>query len=57
MVWGVDEWSAGYETKELDQPIGISGRRLQVRFSNQNTAGQKFKVLGMQLRYNIKGRR
>lgn len=57
MIWGTDNWSAGYETKELDLAIGASGRRIQVKFSNQNAVNQKFKILGMQLRYNIKGRR
>ena len=57
MVWGTDMWSAGYETKELDHAIGSGGRRIQLKFSNQNTAGQKFKLVGMQLRYNLRGRR
>ena len=53
MVWG-----SGTAQEEISIPLGqVTGKRLQLKFSNQNTAGQKFKVLGLNLTYNIKGRR
>lgn len=56
--WGTLIWGAGNAQEEVSIPLGqVSGKRIQLKFSNQNTAGQKFKVLGANITYNIKGRR
>ena len=56
--WGAMVWGSGTAQEEISIPLGqVTGKRLQLKFSNQNTAGQKFKVLGLNLTYNIKGRR
>lgn len=56
MVWGSDTWGGGSSQKEVRQFLGTSrGKRIQFRFSNQNTADQKFKVYRMNYAYNLKG--
>jgi len=58
MRWGTDPWDAG--TQEYENKISIGtfrGKRIQFQFNNQNTAGQSFKVLGLNLTYNLRGRR
>lgn len=58
MVWGVDSWGGGKSQNEYTLDLGsLSGRRVQFMFSNQNTAGQRFKVHWANLRYNLKGQR
>lgn len=58
MVWGTDTWGGGSESKEVRQFLGSArGKRIQFKFSNQNTAGQKFKVSRMNFAYNVKGYR
>lgn len=58
MVWGVDAWGGGKTQDERILDLGTtSGKRIQFRFSNQNTAGQRFKVHWMNLVYNVKGLR
>ncbi len=58
MMWGRDLWGGGTQEKEFRQFLGSSrGKRIQFKFSNQNTAGQKFKVLRMNFAYNLKGYR
>jgi hypothetical protein len=58
MVWGRDNWGGGSDEREYRLYLGTSrGKRIQFKFSNQNTAGQKFKVLGLNYVYNIKGLR
>lgn len=58
LVWGVSEWSAGYQEGENTIFLPASrGKRIQFKFSNQNTAGQKFKIIRMKYSYNNKGRR
>lgn len=58
MVWGLDNWGGGAENGENRIYLGqLSGKRVQFKYSNQNTAGQKFKIIGMQYSYNRKGRR
>lgn len=56
-VWGVAVWGGGNAQKEITVPLGISGKRIQFRFSNQSAANQRFKVHGMNFNYNIKGKR
>ncbi len=57
MIWGVSDWGGGQAQQRLTIPLGLSGQRIQVKFSNQNVAGQGFKVLTMTINYNIKGKR
>lgn len=58
MMWGRDSWGGGTAQEEPTVFIGSAqGKRIQFRFSNQNAAGQKFKVLGLNFNYNIKGKR
>lgn len=54
--WGTMVWGAGTSQEEVVISLGqASGKRIQFMFSNQETAGQRFKVHGMNLHYNIKG--
>lgn len=58
MVWGRDTWGGG--ANQIEPRIYLSnarGRRIQFKFDNQNTAGQKFKVHGFNFLYNLKGYR
>lgn len=58
MVWGVDVWGAGYEQGDRRVYLGGSrGKRIQYKFSNQNTVNQKFKVHWQNFTYNLKGAR
>jgi hypothetical protein len=58
MVWGVDDWGAGAAEGEERIFLGqLRGKRIQFKFSNQNTVNQKFKIIGEQFSYNRKGRR
>jgi hypothetical protein len=58
MIYGIDTWGGGAEYGEDRVFFGqLRGKRVQLRFGNQNTAGQKFKVAGLQISYNRKGRR
>jgi hypothetical protein len=55
--WGGANWGGGTDQEEITLRFGLRGKRIQLQFSNQNTAGQRFKVHGMNFRYNIKGKR
>lgn len=56
--WGTMTWGSGKAQEEVTLSLGqTTGKRLQIMFSNQNTTGQKFKVIGLNFTYNIKGRR
>lgn len=58
MVWGVDTWGGGTSQKEFRQFLSNArGRRIQFKFSNQNTVNQRFAVHGLNFLYNIKGYR
>jgi len=58
LVWGSDNWDAGRGTKDLKYPLGqFRGKRIQFKYSNKNTVNQKFQVIGINLTYNLKGRR
>jgi len=58
MVWGVDPWGGGNFQKDLQHPLGTSrGKRIQFKFSNRNTANQRFKVHWLNFTYNLKGLR
>jgi hypothetical protein len=56
LIWGAGVWGGGrtFDEKELSLNA-VSGRRIQFRFSNRNTAGQRFKVHGINFTYNIRG--
>lgn len=57
-TWGVAEWGGGSAQEEIKVPLGpLRGKRLQLKFSNQNALNQRFKVHGMRFTYNIKGKR
>jgi hypothetical protein len=56
--WGNIHWGAGTAQEEIEIPLGTaSGKRIQFKFSNQNVANQRFKVIGMKFKYNVKGKR
>lgn len=56
MIWGTDEWGGGNAQAEFRLDLGtLSGKRIQFKFSNQNTAGQRFKVHSLNFLSNIKG--
>jgi hypothetical protein len=58
MVWGVDPWGGGSYQKDIKVALaGAAGKRVQFKFSNQNTINQKFKVHWMNFTYNLKGPR
>jgi hypothetical protein len=57
MDWG-DDWGGAKTDEEVEVFLGVAaGKRIQFKFDNQNTAGQKFKVNYMRYNYNLKGRR
>ena len=58
MIWNVDDWNAGFAEFENKISIGtFRGKRIQFKFHNQNTVAQKFKILGLNLNYNLRGLR
>jgi hypothetical protein len=58
LVFGTDDWGGGTDTGEERIRLGqLRGKRIQFKFSNQNTVAQKFKVIGLQIGYNLVGRR
>lgn len=58
MVWGEDVWGGGTTQSEVQVFLGtLAGKRVQFKFSNKNTADQRFKVHGMNFLYNLKGYR
>ena len=57
-VWGAANWDAGKGQQDVPVFIGPArGKRIQFKFSNQNMAGQRFKVHGLTFTYNLKGKR
>lgn len=58
MVWGQDDWGGGASQSDLKISLGTArGKRIQFKFSNQNTVNQRFKVHFQNFTYNIKGAR
>jgi hypothetical protein len=58
LVWGTDNWDPGQEDGEIKKSLGtFRGKRIQFKFSNQNTVNQKFKIYGLNFLYNNKGLR
>lgn len=55
--WGTMVWGSGKAQEEVTLSLGqTTGKRIQFMFSNQNAVNQKFKLIGVNLTYNIKGR-
>jgi hypothetical protein len=58
LIWGIGDWGGGADQEEATVSLGqVRGKRIQLKFSNQNVAGQKFKVYGAKIHYNIRGQR
>jgi hypothetical protein len=58
MVWGRDTWGGGANQQDVRLFLaGARGKRVQYKFSNQNTAGQRFKIHWQNFTYNLKGPR
>lgn len=58
MRWGLDMWGGGKNQDEkLVYLSGARGTRIQFKFSNLNTANQRFKVHRLNYAYNKKGYR
>lgn len=58
VIWGSDVWDAGSTTDDVKQPLGqFRGKRIQFKFSNKNTLNAGFKVVGLNMSYNLKGKR
>jgi len=56
LIWGQGNWGGGREQDEFEIPLGgISGRRIQFKFTNKDTNNQRFKVHGLNFIYNIRG--
>lgn len=56
-IWGVDTWGTARTNLETRIPMGYLGRRFQIRFDNQNTIDQGFKVHRLELGFNLRRRR
>lgn len=57
-IWDVAEWGPGGQRKEVEVPVGPAlGKRIQVGFDNQDTAGQGFKVHSFKIRMNLRRQR
>jgi hypothetical protein len=58
MTWGTDIWDAGRDVKDIKSPLGqFRGKRIQFKFSNKNVVNAGFKIVGLNLTYNLKGKR
>jgi hypothetical protein len=58
MIWGTDMWGGGSYQREERIFLGSSrGKRVQFKFTNQNTVNQKFKIHRLSFLYNVKGYR
>ncbi len=56
MIWGTDVWGGGVTQTDFRIYLGTKrGKRIQFKFSNQNTINQRFKVHRANFAYNIKG--
>jgi len=57
-VWDFDVWSSAKTNRDTKIPLGgLRGKRIQFKFSNGNVADQYFKIVGLNLEYNLRGRR
>lgn len=58
MIWGVDDWGGGRSDTETQHSLGLkNGRRIQIRFDNQNAVGQAFKVHALKVLSNLRRQR
>jgi hypothetical protein len=58
VIWGSNIWDAGSATDDVKQALGqFRGKRIQFKFSNKNVINAGFKVVGLNLTYNLKGKR
>lgn len=58
MVWGTDIWGGGVSQENIMLDLGTAaGKRIQFKFTNQNTVNQRFKVHYANFTYNFKGKR
>lgn len=56
--WGSFNWNGGTERQETQIAIGtLLGKRVQIGFWNESTAGQGFKVHSFKLRFNLRRQR
>lgn len=56
LMFGTSLWGGGNSQSEQRAFLqNARGKRLQFKFSNQNVAGQRFKVHRMNFAYNVKG--
>ena len=56
--WGEALWDKTGTTTEKKLSLGAyRGKRIQFKFSNDNTAGVKFAIIGLRLTYNLRGLR
>lgn len=57
-TWDTDSWTQTNSEKEFIVDLGkLNGRRIKFRFTNQNTAGQAFKVNRAAFEYILRTRR
>lgn len=58
LMLGTDNWGGGQDEEDVSLSIGtLRGKRLQIKFTNQNTVDQKFKINWLKYTYNKKGYR
>jgi hypothetical protein len=56
--WGLATWGGADLEGEIDVDLGtLSGRRIQFKFTNQNTAHQAFSVKRLSIEYTLRPRR
>jgi hypothetical protein len=59
LIFGTSTWGGG--TNQTEKRVyfgsGIRGKRIQIRFDNQNTINQRFKVYRAQFLYTLRGYR
>jgi uncharacterized protein (UPF0254 family) len=56
--WGVDNWGGGRTQENVRVSLAVArGRRIQLKFSNNNTVNQGFKVQYATITYNLNGQR
>lgn len=56
--WGTANWGGGSDQELIRVYLGSArGKRIQFKFTNQNTASQRFKVHGFSFTYNLRGKR
>ncbi len=54
MIWGIDSWGGGQTDRELrSYLLGVRGKRIQYYFNNKATVNQRFKIIGIDFRYNL----